>query len=252
MAITNPVDLGFAEFVSALLSETLGAVVASITEQQENRLSLFEAANSDVETFASSGVADVEVEVVVARLFGDEASGTTLSAGSPVPADDVLASIDVDLGTADVSSGSLTQSGVDAIRSAIRMRLAERRLAALRDVAEEGIPRVLVDEGRIVVKLVLRALEVDDDDSGDGGNGGAATGPAAPVRVASPRLASFLSGPAGLSTSLPGQLGANARFNLASAIPAAIRNVRLSVRPVTEEATTDLNGEVEIRFRTVY
>ena len=55
----------------------------------------------------------------------------------------------------------LTANGVKAIRDAVRLRLSEARLRPLRQMANQGMPRVVVDSGHVNVKLSFRLVDLD-------------------------------------------------------------------------------------------
>ena len=55
----------------------------------------------------------------------------------------------------------LTAAGVKTIREAARLRLAEERLKPLRQMASQGMPRVLVDSGHVNVKLNFRLVDLN-------------------------------------------------------------------------------------------
>jgi hypothetical protein len=47
------------------------------------------------------------------------------------------------------------------VREAVRLRLADARLKALRQAVTHGLPRVVVDSGRVNVKLSFRLIDLD-------------------------------------------------------------------------------------------
>ena len=56
---------------------------------------------------------------------------------------------------------AFTARGVATVREAVRLQLAEAQLKALRQTASQGVPRVVVDSGRINVKLTFRLVDLD-------------------------------------------------------------------------------------------
>jgi hypothetical protein len=50
---------------------------------------------------------------------------------------------------------------VKTIREALRIRLAEPRFKTLRQAATQGIPRLVLDSGRVNVKLMFRLEELE-------------------------------------------------------------------------------------------
>lgn len=66
-------ELGFADFVAMLLVETLDAIVASHTSQEERLRALASAAEQNIEEFTSSITDDI-VSAALAQLFPDRKS----------------------------------------------------------------------------------------------------------------------------------------------------------------------------------
>jgi hypothetical protein len=65
------------------------------------------------------------------------------------------------LGARDLRKRAFTARGVASVREAVRLRLAEARLKALRQTVAQGVPRVVVDSGRVNVKLNFRLVDLD-------------------------------------------------------------------------------------------
>lgn len=275
MALTPiPVDLGFAEFVSTLLSETIDSIIASQMSQEERLRALLESVNLPREDFAAIAIGDDDVERALVRLFGDGEGGHQLAVGVKVPAE-LLEVIGVELDGA----GGIDAAGVAAVREGVRLLLAVQQQDALRATARQGVPRVIVDAGKLRAKLTFSAVHIGDEGEGDSaaaaGPSGAAAGPAAgPIgggaaggAAATTNLRDIALG-AGRpvfasridlgNIAIPGIASTSLhRANLVRAIPEAIRDVRLQVRPASaadpqgDTSRTDVYGEVEISFRTV-
>lgn len=250
-SVPTPVDVGFAEFVSLLLSETLESVLAAQTGQEEQRRALIEAASLTVEEFADGFVTETDVELFLAELLPGEKGGTSAVVGGPAPSPEVLESLAIELEANDVRDRKLTRRGAARIREAVRVVVAERRLDALQASAQRGIPRVIVDEGRIVAKLTFSAVtltEEEDDQPRPSSRPTTTVGRAGLVDVARLRATPT----AGVAQ----PLGSISTGHLARALPAAIRDIRLIVKPATtEEATStraEVYGEVELRFQTIF
>lgn len=275
-----PVDLGFTEFVSALLSEVLESVVSNQVQQEQRRGELLEAASLDPEAFAALHIGDAEVEGYLAQLFPasagdrphDAASGTPYRPGEGDQDEQppYAERLGVRLTSADVSTetGRLLARGARRLAAAARQRLAEQQVAAARDLVESGIPRVQVDGGRITARVTFEALQFRQQAVEDVDDGGAAEDETAePDDGTRPTVAG----------QLPGQLGGQplrassglARRNplvLAgrlpdlrrpTVVPEVLRDVRLKVHTADEaddEPATgraSVYGEVELTFRTV-
>lgn len=263
-----PVDLGFTEFVSSLLTEVLQAVVTNQADQERRRAELLAAAATTVEAFADEHVGDADVDAELARLFPPSADDRPHDAarGTPVKLDPERGVPDsppyeqllgVRLVPADVSAetGRLRASGERRIAAAARMALAEREHSVLRDLAERGLPRVVVDHGRVSARLTFEALQVraepDGDDvvatdergTTDPGDGTLSTGPTVS------RLAR--TNPLVLAGKLPS-------LKLPGVVPKVLEDVRLKVHTADERdaepatGSARLYGEVELSFKTVW
>jgi hypothetical protein len=265
-----PVDLGFTEFVSSLLAEVMQAVVANQADQERRRAELLAAASSSAEVFAEQHVSEADVEVELARLFPSTAEDRPHDAarGTPVKLDPDRGVLDgppyeallgVRLAATDVSAetGRLLARGERRLATAARAALAERELAVLRDVAERGLPRVVVDHGRISARLTFEALQVraetepDGDDvvatdergTTDPGDRTVTTGPTV-SRLARPN-------PLVLAGKLPS-------LKLPGVVPKVLEDVRLKVHTADERdaepatGSARLYGEVELSFKTVW
>jgi hypothetical protein len=259
--IRIPVDLGFTEFVSQLVREVLHAVIASQLDQDQHRADLLVAASLDVDDFASAHVTDAHVDARLAELFpptGDDRPHDAASGTPYRPATERTpehppfeATLGVRLVASDVSvdSGKLRASGARRLREAARTSLAERHLRATRELAADGVPRVLVDGGRVNARITFEALRYHDDGPlpdppPPAAGGDRVPGERPPVSPVSPRRPLIVG-------------GRLAQVQLPSVVPEVLRDVRLRVHtagesddePATSRAR--VYGEVELTFRTV-
>ena len=275
-----PVDLGFTEFVSALLSEVLESVVSNQVQQEQRRGELLEAASLDPEAFAALHVGDAEVEGYLAQLFPasaaqrphDAASGTPYrpAEGDRDEQPPYAERLGVRLAGGDVSAetGRLLASGARRLAAAARRRLAEQQVAAARDLVEGGVPRVQVDGGRITARVTFEALQFREQAVEDVDDGGAAEDDTAePDDGTQPRMGEEILGQlggqplrtsAGLSRRNPLVLaGRLPDLRRPTVVPEVLRDVRLKVHTADEtddEPATGrahVYGEVELTFRTV-
>jgi hypothetical protein len=124
--------------------------------------------------FARRFVADDDVDAELSRLFpAGGKKGTAIVAGrayraagakrAESPA--IESKLRIKLGTRDHrargSRSTLTARGVASVREAVRLRLSEARLKALRQTVTQGLPRVVVDSGRVNVKLSFRLVDLN-------------------------------------------------------------------------------------------
>jgi hypothetical protein len=251
-----PTDVGFAEFVSLLISETLESVLSTQISQEQQRQVLLDAATLDLDRFAASYVTEDDIDLLLIQLMPDGEGSTMVVVGGETPATIVLDELGISLHTRDTSDRTLTQTGVDRIRDGARMILGDQQQVALRESARRGIPRIVVNEGRIVVKLTFASFVVTDEDFEDDQT---LTDTKAASRAATSRRAAKID-PTGIPTTANPSVTVAARSvstrYLARAIPDALKDVRLIVKPATAEdqATNRANvyGEVELHFRTIF
>jgi hypothetical protein len=252
-------ELGFADFVAMLLVETLDAIVASHSSQEERLRALNDAAEQGLEDFTGN-IADEIVEGALAELFPDGTGGTAVVPGGEVPSATHLATLGVVLPRAAVRDDRLTSAGVSQIRDAIRARLARTHWESLQEVARRGVPRVRVDGGVLRSKLTFSALSRTEAGEPEGPTDPAPSGTRTVTRVPGGSDAGVLRDPVRV---LPGLLGTPRQaLLLQRGVLDSIARTRLTVRPaapavggsqepsVGQETTATIYGEVEIRFHT--
>lgn len=133
--------------------------------------------------------------------------------------------------------------GARKISAAAREQLAEQQLSAARALLERGIPRVIVDAGRVSAKLTFEALQYREDSE-------ATDAPAEVPEAPAPRTPLFGAHDVVMIGRLP-------RVNVGSVLPQVLRDVRMRVRsaderkPETGTTRTTVYGEVELTFKTV-
>jgi hypothetical protein len=173
--VRTSVDLGFAEFATQLVAELQEAVVAAQAEQDGRRAELAELAAVGAEQFARRFVANEQVDTELTRLFPAAGSkghlirpGLRYRAASAGVAETppLQGKLGIRFGARDLKASGknrtvLTPAAVKAVREAVRLRLAEVRLKVLRQTAAQGMPRVVVDSGRVNVKLSFRLVDLD-------------------------------------------------------------------------------------------
>jgi hypothetical protein len=171
----SQIDLGFAEFAAQLVAELHEAVLAAQAGQDDRRTELASLATMRAEQFARRYITDDEIDSELARLFpGRGAKGHRIRAGlryaavtaRKPEAPPIQTRLGIRLGRPDLRSRSgrrveLTAAGVKTIRDAVRLRLSEARLRPLRQMATQGMPRVVVDSGHVNVKLNFRLVDLD-------------------------------------------------------------------------------------------
>jgi len=255
--IQIPVDLGFAEFVSTLLSEVVSSIATAQSDQLQRLAELTVATSLSIEEFAASYVSDDVLDDHLAARFPSSDSDRLHDAvqGAPYqpPRDGkpeqppFREALGVRLVKGDSAKGILSKKGANKIRDAARRQVAEQQQDTARALLERGVPRVVVDAGRISAKLTFEALQYREE------NGVQPEAESPPVEATSPTVGkASLVGPHHLV--MAGRLP---RLNVAPILPQVLEDVRLRVRPAddrrpeTGSARSNVYGEVELTFKTV-
>lgn len=172
----GPSEVGFAEFVAKLISEVFEAIVTSQIDQEKRLTELAAAADLDLGEFAERFVTDEQVGLELARLFpGEDAEHpSAIYVGAPYrprhkglsEMPPVYAQLGSTLQRTDYTvkqrQARLNASGVEKIRLAVRKRLAEEQYAAMQQIMRRGVPRVIVDAGRVNAKLTYEVISTED------------------------------------------------------------------------------------------
>jgi len=170
----TPIDLGFAEFAAQLVAELQEAVSVAHDEQEARRRGIAERAAMGVPQFARAFVTNAEVDAELARLFPARGSkGTAIATGRSyraastkfAEAPPIEKRLQIKLGARELRKRggrlAFTARGVAKVREAMRLRLAEARLKALRQTVAQGLPNVVVDSGHVTVKLSFDLVDLD-------------------------------------------------------------------------------------------
>jgi len=150
-----------------------GLLVAQ-NEQESRRAKLAELSSLPLEEFARRFVTNEQLEAELVRVFpARKGKVHRISAGASYVAKTakhaesppIQSKLGIQLTPQDLRvRGGRTQlspKGVKSIREALRMRLAEPRFKTLRQSATQGIPRLVLDSGRVNVKLMFRLEELE-------------------------------------------------------------------------------------------
>ena len=237
--LLQPVEVEFSQFTAMLIAETLDAIIEAQLGQEEKLRELQEIAGFDVARFAEEVVSSEEVERELARLFPAAEGVCGVMAGSPYtppePGKEEEPSVRRTIGyimtDEDWKRGDegavITEAGYQHITNHVRMNLATQQLANVLQLVRRGIPRVIVDYGRINTKLTFQLSQIKS--SVDTVSGGVEALKAAKLQSAAPLMQ--LSRPM-----VPYRLTVR---------PADLR------RPELLRLSINLVGEIEITFKTV-
>lgn len=226
----RPADVEFAQFTAALISQTLDAIIAAHLEQEGKVRKLEETAGLDLVHFREEVVPLSDVESELAWLFPideptEEQPHGVVEDSPYQPAvegqeeDPPIYQLtgyqmqgEKDWGEA---QGIITREGYKAIRDHVRSTLVRERRANMLEMLRRGVPRIVVDQGRINARLTFQYLQAGETDN---------TG-------------SFLQSARERITGLP-----------QSAMPFSLR-----VKPAQPQMHLAVNvvGEVELTFKTI-
>ena len=239
-------ELGLAEFIAGLISETFEAISASMEDQLRRKSELSSACQMSIEEYALAFIDNAQFEEVVADLFGNDNEEFTLEAGAiylpstpkvvEVPAFHDLLGIELESNVHYKKRSNeiiLTQQGVDYISQSVLHRLASEQQDMLQNMINSGIPRIAVDKGKILSRVSFNLVEGEEENDKVIED---------PNEVTSARH-TLLS----KRQNIVNRLG-KSRNNL------LIPNVQFKVKQASdsvETSTTSVFGEVELHFKTV-
>lgn len=249
--ITTPVELGFTEFVSKLISDTFEAIITSSARQEEDWMQLYDMLNLGLAEYAKKVITNDVLLEEVKRLFPDDHDGTTIHSGNDYsrgdPSKGKPETPPVFAITGYQPTGAVLQkTEVEGIFEAVRQILAARQYEVLKSLFARGTTKVVVDSGKINAKLTFNITQVDEADASPqgahyskGGTSAKSSFPEAPVNV---KQIILKKGPASF---------------LGITRPTELQNVHFFVKPPsdkdpqTSKVSANVYSEVEIQFKTI-
>lgn len=169
--LVKAVESGFAEFAALLITETLDGVVSSLLAQEQKLRELEEAVLLQPDQFAARYLDNGDVRREILGLFpAAEGRGTVsaVDAGQPyrfprqgmTEEPPVLHRCGYTVTKEDLEKSSaglvFSAAGGGRIALAVASRMAQIQQESLRLMVQRGIPRVVVDSGRINAKFTLK------------------------------------------------------------------------------------------------
>ncbi len=167
-SLTSPSDVGFAQFTAALITQTLDAVISAQLAQEERARRLQETAGMTPAQFAQEAITSEDLEAELARLFPSDQypngirPGTAYISASTDKIEDppVLSRTGYTMKAGDwvpqAGGLAITEAGYNNILTHMRLALAADRQVNLLQMLRRGIPRVIVDHGRVNAKLFFQ------------------------------------------------------------------------------------------------
>ena len=231
--ITSPVELGFSEFVSKLVSDTFDAVISSTITQEENWNQLNQLLSLAPDEFASQVIDDEMVSVDLITRFPDGSGGTAIVKDAKYiranPGKGIAENPPVKTLLGYVPhSNRFSEKDIAEIKRIIRIRLAEKKYDILNRMLSKGQTRIIVDAGKINAKLNFEILQVEESND---------------------ELAETESKRVFIKQKYPGftSLGR----------PVEMKKIHLFVKPPadkdpqTHQLKANVYGEVELQFKTI-
>jgi hypothetical protein len=179
-------DIGFTEFTAQLIKGTFDTIVATTIEQMKAYAELVKNLAKTLADFRAENVSEAEVQAFLVARFPDGEGGTLVQAKMKFPEvkddageviktpkalfDEVVASLkqvaptlaSEDLGGLDSSGLAFTQPGIiNTIKSAIGLALASDMLDHLRQMARDGMARIVVTHGRVSTRLTFKVVSTE-------------------------------------------------------------------------------------------
>ncbi|MFW6382749.1 MAG: hypothetical protein ACOCZD_01785 [Haloferacaceae archaeon] len=165
-------EIGFPEFTHKLISDTFDATVSSMIRQQEAYADLLEQVAASIEQFEADNVSEREVDHWIQSNGpmedGESTIGTAEEPGelSEEDAEQLEAKLREPMEELEVSSlptGSLESDDVGQIRRLVRRKIGRPRQEALEELVEQGIVRVVLEDGTIETRLKFEARGRESD-----------------------------------------------------------------------------------------
>jgi hypothetical protein len=183
-------DLGFVEFTAGLINGTFDAIIGATVKQMEAYSKLVAELSKSIQQFQAENVSDAQITDYLAERFPDGKGGTSVVPETPftdTPADaqtgakaktasekiqDIVNALILEtkglpeaqrLTRAEGSLGiaenatviQFSKEQVEKIRTAIGASLATNMIGQLRQMARDGMARIVITDGEILTKLTF-------------------------------------------------------------------------------------------------
>lgn len=256
------VNLGMAEFIAKLIDETMEAVIDSQMRQAENIAEIKSAAFMSLSDYAETNISDEEALNYMKELFSPDAP----PAEGQVPnIEKIRTLVLVELSPAHVSvprstkggtskPASLTssrnpavlnQAGMKFLLSAVKVNMAERHHQILQALAKDGIPRIVIDNGEINAKVSFTATSMEQHQSSSSQKKGAVTSDSKWQKMNGGTLSMKLNGN---TTLIKAEKMSGEYTSYLPGTKLVIENASQS----SNSSTTNLFGEITVKFKTIY
>ncbi|MEC9487559.1 MAG: hypothetical protein UMU76_08710 [Prosthecochloris sp.] len=250
MSLKKIRDMGLAEFVAGLISETFDAITASHEEQvrREAEMRAAEAMSPDEfrERYLDDKEADALVDQAGIDLFGEPVEAAMRYRPAGESANELPAfrrQLDIELRAEtdyEKKEGApdhvLTAAGAAAVREALLRRSIEEQQELMLRVLNNGVSRIVVDSGKIFSRVSFSVTEHESAEETGSSSSAGSSSTKAVGNIVTKRSAVL------------NRLSRN-RPNLV--MPGVEFRVKQADDTDPQTSSADLYGEVEIKFRTV-
>lgn len=251
--MSSHADLDLTEFVSKLIQDTFNAITISSKEQAEVYYELKRLTALDFDEFREKYIIQSDIDAKLSELFPLEDNSQGLHAinvGLPylynfkskeeMPALETI--LDHNSSDLQKKSNYLSQQTVTEVNDLVKDLLANQQYSSFQDIMSRGVPRVIIDSGRILAKVSLNYAITEETEAN---NSASAEKVSAAMK--------------GLSIAKVTAITANSQINdkiRYQNIAAKLAKTRVGVtipNPANEATiqSSSLWGEIEIKFKAV-
>lgn len=183
MGLLKNVEIDLAQFTALLIYETFEAMMSSSAQQADKVREMQQAALLPIEDFISTYMTEQAIDHEEKRIFGPSSSRPGLSAvqpgepysptrGNNAEVPPIYARCGVLMRRGDYiksdDGAQISAAGSRKIRNAIALGLGRRMQDHIKTLKDAGVPRLLIDSGRISARLAVRMEEREAGDLGAG------------------------------------------------------------------------------------
>lgn len=181
MALRKQIELDFTDFATLLITETFDAIISSLRQQQGKYLEIKNAAALSLADFIKLYITDeITIEEMI-KLFGPSVKSPGVSAahagepyapggGESLEKPGIYAQCGYKMQNDDYKKSKkeifITEQGESNIKSATAIVVGRRMQEYFKSLADNGVPRIQVDSGKISARLSVR---VEERQSGEDG-----------------------------------------------------------------------------------
>lgn len=262
-------ELGFADFVAKLISDTFTAVLTSQSEQRQKLEELTQLANLKPDELITlfSNDSDIlqQVEQQLREWFpANNEIGHEVHEGAKYQVPTVTKpeepnyserlQLELRKGE-DYKAGKLTKVGVQSINRQMLLLLALEQQAAIKGLVAEGIPKLVVDGGKVNAKLTFSSSLIESDESVDE-EGDANSSAAVPTSATNLEPTEIAGGLQASNVTSSRFASLSKRFTGVIDTRKLVKT-RLNITPASNKApqdaqtTANIYSEVEIHFKTI-